>query len=40
LEAIPVGTVILAGVLWFLHEGLTRQPDAEAPGHLTAPRAG
>jgi fucose permease len=40
LEAIPVGTVILAGLLWFLHEGLTRWPDAEAPRHLTTARAG
>jgi fucose permease len=35
LEAIPVGTVILAVLLWFLHERLTQRPDAEAPRYLT-----
>ena len=28
LEAIPVGTVILAVILWLLHETLIRRPDA------------
>ncbi len=27
LEAVPVGTAVLAGVLWLLHEGLVRRPD-------------
>jgi fucose permease len=30
LEAVPVGTVVLAGVLWLLHEGLMRRPDVRA----------
>ena len=30
LEAVPVGTVVLAGVLWLLHEGLVRRPDVGA----------
>lgn len=29
LEAVPVGTVVLAGVLWLLHERLVRRPDVE-----------
>jgi len=39
LEAITVGAAILAGLLWFLHEGLTRRPDAETPKHLADCRA-
>lgn len=27
LEAVPVTTAVLAGVLWLLHEGLVRRPD-------------
>lgn len=30
LEAVPVGTVVLAGALWLLHEGLVRWPDVWA----------
>jgi fucose permease len=30
LEAVPVGTCVLAAVLWLLHEGLTRRSDAGA----------
>jgi hypothetical protein len=26
LQAVPVGTVVLAGVLWLLHEGVLRRP--------------
>jgi hypothetical protein len=40
LEAIPVGTMILAALLWFLHERLIRRPDAGTAHHLTASRAG
>ena len=29
LAAIPVGVALLAGLLWLLHEGLVRRPDAE-----------
>lgn len=29
LEAVPVGTVLLAGVLWLLHERLVRRPNVE-----------
>ena len=29
LEAVPVGTVVLAGVLWLLHEWLVRCPNVE-----------
>ena len=35
LEAVPVGTVVLAGVLWLLHEGLVRRPDVGATTGLT-----
>ena len=31
LQAIPIGTVILASILWILHEALSRQPDIESP---------
>jgi hypothetical protein len=27
LEAVPLGAMALAGVLWLLHEGLARRPD-------------
>jgi hypothetical protein len=30
LEAVPVGTVVLAGVVWLLHEGLVRRREAGA----------
>lgn len=40
LEAIPVGAAMLAGMLWFLHEGLTRRPDAEPPRHWADYREG
>ena len=40
LEAIPVGALMLAVLLWFVHEALARRPDAEAPRYLTASRAG
>jgi len=35
LEAVPVGTVVLAGVLWLLHERLVRRPDIGATTGLT-----
>jgi hypothetical protein len=30
LQAVPIGAVVLAGLLWLLHEGLVRRPDAGA----------
>ena len=33
LEAVPVGTVVLAGALWLLHERLVRRPDVGLNGH-------
>lgn len=32
LGAIPVGAVLLAGLLWLLHEALARRPATAAPG--------
>jgi fucose permease len=40
LWAVPVGAAVLAALLWLLHEGLIRRPDAEMPRHLTAARGG
>jgi fucose permease len=34
LEAVPAATVVLAGVLWLLHEGLVRRPNGLG-GHVT-----
>jgi fucose permease len=36
LQAIPMGATMMAALLWFLHEGLIRRPDA---GHLCDPGA-
>jgi fucose permease len=36
LEAVPIGTVVLAALLWLLHEGLVRRPDSEPTRPLPA----
>jgi len=40
LESVPVGAVVLAVLVWVLHEGLLRRPDVRATPDLAASTAG